>query len=104
MRIARKHFTHPTDPERREVTVEEKGWFGKVTKTVKVDWYEPTTEDVLNRAKEFINSIGCSRLVSVSEHTSAYERIGDDGRWTIVVWYWEDEVEPQEVPVDQPTE
>lgn len=89
MKIARRVFTHPSG-EFREVEVTKSWWWGHSVRT-ETQWVGFTLSEVLAQAQEFVNAVGPSRLVNVVEYTSAHERVGDDGRWTIVVWYWEEE-------------
>lgn len=92
MRIARKIFQCPKEYWKEiEEEVTEGFWNPRTVKVKRSVLCEYTFQETLDQVKDFVDSIGPSRLINMSEYTVCRNRIGDDGCVRIVVWYWEED-------------
>jgi len=89
-KLRRKSFNLPDLIVNKVKKTREVGFFNKRTEEYEERQYiRRTKDDLMIDLNNFIQNIGEDNVVSVSECYHADMRCGDDGRFTITLFYWE---------------
>jgi len=86
--IARAAFYHPDTKRVKKTRVVPKSFFNKVAYTQEYEEIvKLSLNEVIDNATAFASKISPDNLVNIVEYRSAYERLGDDGQFNIVIYY-----------------